>query len=310
MWQEAQLYCRENYLDLATIQSKEERAELIKLALSEGFSSFAWIGLSKGVSKWRWSYKDELMSYHNWDEWEPHLPSTEKSCAFIDGDNLWGDSSCSIEIPFFCQTDHNQTSQKFIYNTSKLSWHEAQQFCRGNYVDLATIINETENAVLGAIQMNGVTWGSWIGLSRNPWLWSDGTDVSWPLLNWQQGQPDNIGGFEDCASAGIQGEIADESCDSQRYFYCKRYPPFSRVQLLRVELRSTVSLTEAAVTEAIEKQGSQKIMEAKETEVMGLELRTEMVQMLEWKNRSTSEEHQEQIGREERPLQKETMNLN
>uniref|UniRef100_A0A3Q0R961 C-type lectin domain-containing protein n=1 Tax=Amphilophus citrinellus TaxID=61819 RepID=A0A3Q0R961_AMPCI len=52
-WPEAQRYCRENFVDLATIETEEDGAIVKKFPESSG--GFAWIGLYDDINGWKWS---------------------------------------------------------------------------------------------------------------------------------------------------------------------------------------------------------------------------------------------------------------
>lgn len=102
-----------------------------------------------------------------------------------------------------------------------MKWREAQLYCRTLYTDLATITDDTENTALATIITENSGLDAWIGLSKNLWLWSDQTSVSWSSITWQSGQPDNVNGNEECACAGTEGQMADDTCSTSRAFYCK-----------------------------------------------------------------------------------------
>ncbi|KAJ3585069.1 hypothetical protein NHX12_013791 [Muraenolepis orangiensis] len=69
--------------------------------------------------------------------------------------------------------------------TQTLSWESAKSYCRTHYTDLAKIENQAENQQVSSI----VTTSSWIGLSRVPWTWSDGSNGS--FRHWLVNKPDN-----------------------------------------------------------------------------------------------------------------------
>ncbi|XP_058637850.1 uncharacterized protein LOC131544000 isoform X2 [Onychostoma macrolepis] len=218
-WTEAQSYCREKHMDLATVQSDEDRAKLKEAANDVNFQSFAWIGFYNGVLTWRWSYQNTVISYTKWESWQPDSGRTDEACAFVDRNQRWGDATCLLEKYFFCQTD------------------------------------DTENTALTNIISANNGLDAWIGLSKNLWLWSDQTNVSWSSLTWESGQPNNVNGNEECACAGTEGQMADDACSTLRAFYCKT--PEVKKQLVRVAVKSSGYLDESAVMKAIEKKMNQ-----------------------------------------------------
>uniref|UniRef100_A0A672P8D7 C-type lectin domain-containing protein n=1 Tax=Sinocyclocheilus grahami TaxID=75366 RepID=A0A672P8D7_SINGR len=119
------------------------------------------------------------------------------------------------------QLRDGQIEDKFKYIQMSMKWREAQLYCRTLYTDLATITDDTENTALAAIISENSVQEAWIGLSKNMWLWSDQTSVSWSSMTWQSGQPDNVNGNEECACAGTEGQMADDACMTSRAFYCK-----------------------------------------------------------------------------------------
>lgn len=102
-----------------------------------------------------------------------------------------------------------------------MTWRDAQLYCRTNYIDMATITDDAENKALADIITKNHNLEAWVGLSKNLWLWSDQTSVSWSSVIWEAGQPDNTDGHEECAFAGTEGQMADVSCSTPGFFYCK-----------------------------------------------------------------------------------------
>uniref|UniRef100_A0A8C2DWV3 C-type lectin domain-containing protein n=1 Tax=Cyprinus carpio TaxID=7962 RepID=A0A8C2DWV3_CYPCA len=101
-WTEAQSYCREKYMDLAMVQSDEDRAKLKEAANAVNFQSVAWIGFYRDVGGW--SYKNTPISYAMWESWEPDLPKTNEACGAVQSNGRWGDRGCTEQDYFFCQT--------------------------------------------------------------------------------------------------------------------------------------------------------------------------------------------------------------
>uniref|UniRef100_A0A8C6SEM9 C-type lectin domain-containing protein n=1 Tax=Neogobius melanostomus TaxID=47308 RepID=A0A8C6SEM9_9GOBI len=83
--------------------------------------------------------------------------------------------------------------QYFYISTSK-SWEDAQYHCRQHHTDLAMIEDESENTAVASVLVPN-QW-TWIGLYRQAWRWSDGSDSQ--FKNWGSGEPNNYGN-EHCA---------------------------------------------------------------------------------------------------------------
>lgn len=102
-WNNAQTYCRENHIDLATIRNRDDMTKLAKMP-SDGVSS-AWIGLKKnGVASWQWSVgetqtSDGLVNYTNWAS----SPDSSHDCGGMRDDGKWLSAPCGNLNPFVCQ---------------------------------------------------------------------------------------------------------------------------------------------------------------------------------------------------------------
>ncbi|XP_016418183.1 C-type mannose receptor 2-like [Sinocyclocheilus rhinocerous] len=229
-WAEAQSYCREKHTDLATVQSDEDRAKLKEVADAVSFRSFAWTGFYKVF--WRWSHQNTVISYEKWAFQEPDLSKTNEAYD-------------------------NTLQDKFRYFEWDMNWHAAQKYCRSNHVDLATVTDDTENTHLAYVIEREYDWNAWIGLSKKQglcqWQWSDQTSVS-SSVKWESGQPDNINGTEECATADTDGQMADDTCSTRLPFYCREN---TKIQRVRFAVKSDGSLDESTVMEAIEKKMKQ-----------------------------------------------------
>ncbi|MGH0176190.1 UNVERIFIED_CONTAM: hypothetical protein FKN15_072262 [Acipenser sinensis] len=137
-WSEAQSYCRENYIDLATVSSQEEAEQLLNIA---GASfSYSWIGLYRdNTQNWQWSNSDDVI-YSNW--------RADIFCASVNSEGKWIDLPCHLQKDFmcykgFCVPAYNQI-RKHVFVETVMSWSEAQSYCRENYIDLATVSSQEE----------------------------------------------------------------------------------------------------------------------------------------------------------------------
>ncbi|XP_044040645.1 receptor-type tyrosine-protein phosphatase H-like isoform X2 [Siniperca chuatsi] len=107
----------------------------------------------------------------------------------------------------------NGTSS-FVKVDTNLNWTEAQRFCRENYVDLASIRNQTENDIIANLAAGSFVW---IGLHREK-LWSDGSTSL--FRHWASGQPDL--GTEQCVTMAFNdsGRWSDNNCSLTFPFIC------------------------------------------------------------------------------------------
>lgn len=101
-------------------------------------------------------------------------------------------------------------------SSPKMTWSEAQSYCRAFHTDLASILQETDNKLFANIL--SVQGSSWFGLYRDTWMWVNRTIAS--NLEWIPGEPDNSNPPETCASF-YQGMFHDENCNAYHYFLCE-----------------------------------------------------------------------------------------
>ncbi|XP_051501895.1 macrophage mannose receptor 1-like [Myxocyprinus asiaticus] len=247
-WTEAQSYCREKHLDLATVQSDQDRSYIQEEANYMNFRSSAWIGL--GISPWRWSWKNEAMIYQKWDSGEPNMDRGQEACAFLKMNVRWDDTSCLEEKKFFCYNENKFLDNIQYISNMKMTWHDAQQYCRTHHTDLATIMDDIGNVFFAGFLMTFQDLDAWIGLSRSFWQWSDQTQVSWSSMKWIIGQPDNVKGNEECVYLRYDGLKGDDTCSVQHPFFCTQ---IRRKQTVRVTVKSGENLNESTVMAAIEK---------------------------------------------------------
>ncbi len=103
------------------------------------------------------------------------------------------------------------------------TWEAARAFCQSRGADLVTIETEDENAFLA--ESGNPT--SWIGLSdtdtEGTFLWVNGKSAT--ISPWNEGEPNDSGGVEDCVGLFTSGETAgtwnDFDCGSERAFICE-----------------------------------------------------------------------------------------
>ncbi|KAJ0064553.1 hypothetical protein NL108_009748, partial [Boleophthalmus pectinirostris] len=94
-WDKALAYCRQNYHDLAMIETQAENEEVFALASTGS----VWIGLYR--EPWRWS-DNSKSSFRNWATSEPNNDLEQEHCVAMGSDLLWKDVNCGLQLPFIC----------------------------------------------------------------------------------------------------------------------------------------------------------------------------------------------------------------
>ncbi len=124
----------------------------------------------------------------------------------------------------------SSSPRQYHFVNQKMSWTEAQRYCRENHTDLVTINDIQEQNDINQV-INSVSDRVWIGLkSTDTWIWS----LSDPdfyrrdesqYRNWKPSQPGEDGDcvFMDCGENGANGKKGhwhDEDCSKTLPFIC------------------------------------------------------------------------------------------
>ncbi|XP_028285300.1 C-type mannose receptor 2-like isoform X1 [Parambassis ranga] len=101
-WSSAQIYCRENFRDLATVRNVTEKQRVQNLVPS---GEWAWIGLFRDPNFF-WSDGSSFFFSH-WDSLENLIGSMEVICgaASMDRTGRWRFLSCERTLPFICYSE-------------------------------------------------------------------------------------------------------------------------------------------------------------------------------------------------------------
>lgn len=114
-----------------------------------------------------------------------------------------------------------------IHGTSKYrvgtgTWYEAQEACADEGTHLVVIQSQSENAFVRSLRPQGKIWiGMSDHLQEQTFRWIDGSDVTGGFDHWEQGQPDDAGGSEDCGAMKVGGGWEDLNCTSSHAFVCE-----------------------------------------------------------------------------------------
>ncbi|XP_067378787.1 macrophage mannose receptor 1-like [Channa argus] len=218
-WDEAQKYCKENYTDLATVSNMTDMKRLINSIESQ---DEAWIGLHSYPGKknrtWYWSLPGvEYME--NKDDWGKGQPDDNQghfeNCALLI-DRKWHDFPCTDSYKFICYNETNQSNKTCHVISDKLSWSQAQSYCRVNHTDLIRGLDQLDHCAESGSYM-------WIGLFRDTWRWSDGSSFSFRY--WESLSTNDLvdgQGDKKCATTVLNraGKWSFDDCNNTKPFIC------------------------------------------------------------------------------------------
>ncbi|TKS82553.1 Macrophage mannose receptor 1 [Collichthys lucidus] len=248
-WDDARLYCREKYTDLATIRNKEQ---LGRLERPENMNTSAvWIGLRDNPehwqdimhnksNAWRWSTNGATgqTAFENWHPGEPDNKNAEY-CVFMDSQGMWFDGDCENLRSFVCFNESLEGEKTFVFVSTLKSWKDSRRYCRFHHAELARIENELENTNITLATPDNAT--VWIGMYRVPGAWSDG---DWSLFrNWKNGQPDV--GTERCVTEQPSHMWQTTNCNNSYTFLCHEDTPLRKV-VVKMKIRTDADMTDPA----------------------------------------------------------------
>uniref|UniRef100_A0A668UMN9 C-type lectin domain-containing protein n=1 Tax=Oreochromis aureus TaxID=47969 RepID=A0A668UMN9_OREAU len=173
-WDEARAYCRENYTDLAKVFDLTDMRRLQDSAQSQ---TEAWIGLYNITGgdnrRWHWSLPGEEYTENKtcWKDGEPNDKKYPENCVRT-GDK-WADVPCTQTFQFICYDGENMWT--------------AQSYCRQHHTDLASGLDQIYSEEFKNLQNSKELW---IGLFRDSWRWSDGSNFSfryWDMDSFNDG---------------------------------------------------------------------------------------------------------------------------
>ncbi|XP_046887726.1 macrophage mannose receptor 1-like isoform X2 [Hypomesus transpacificus] len=133
-------------------------------------------------------YREGETEYRNWAQPEP---ITGQPCAALvrNETGVWRDYACTNTYSFVCSHSGNDPGKpKYILVLEPRTWRDAQMYCRQNYIDLASIRNQAKNIEIQQLVLGENSSAIvWIGLFKDDWKWSDGSNSSFRY--WGRGQP-------------------------------------------------------------------------------------------------------------------------
>nr|XP_046237588.1 uncharacterized protein LOC124055038 [Scatophagus argus] len=257
-WSEAQNFCRVNYNDLATVDNMEEHTQLVE-SIGDADVNDVWIGLERlATERWVWSEGIGEVKVFKWD-----VSKVYGDCVLMKASGYWYARQCGNLWAFLCFEYDSQGRKTYFLNTTLMSWRDAQRFCRQHHTDLVSVETEEQNQEVSA---HGAGNAIWIGLIREDWMWSDRSVGS--FRNWQETNPDNAGGAENCGviRKSFQHQWDDSACDLSYPFICYGERKIKRT-VVKVRISSEVNLNLPAERDSLLEQFQARLEEQGATEV-------------------------------------------
>jgi len=111
----------------------------------------------------------------------------------------------------------------YRYVKDKLTWVEAEAFCKNDSAHLVSVRDQKENDIVFNLIKDSVR-AVWLGGKRrslvDQWQWTDGSEWSWQ--KWDKGEPNNLQGYgtENCLEMYIDfqdrgGSWNDNQCENK-----------------------------------------------------------------------------------------------
>ncbi|XP_073705442.1 macrophage mannose receptor 1-like [Garra rufa] len=120
--------------------------------------------------------------------------------------------------------------RQYYYINARMSWPEAQGYCRAKHTDLAFVETIGDSNSLINIVEAGYSGSVWIGLKRAPqkrWGWSHGEDTLAQYSVWNGGEPNSQNG---CGFLAY-GVWSTYQCSAAFYFVCYKSTGYIKVDL-------------------------------------------------------------------------------
>uniref|UniRef100_A0A669EMS5 C-type lectin domain-containing protein n=1 Tax=Oreochromis niloticus TaxID=8128 RepID=A0A669EMS5_ORENI len=220
-WYEAQRYCREKYTDLAKVFDMTDMSRLRNSTPNQGE---AWIGLNNntgGNRTWHWSLPGVkyIQNDSSWNLNGRTVNELPGNCG-RKRDKLV-DVSCDSTMWFICYSEMKKDKKTLHLIPKLMNWTEAQSYCRSNHTDLASGLNQVDGKEIEALMKSkNSSFRAWIGLFRDSWRWSDGSDFSFRY--WDMQLFNDTQSNKKCAMTLLNrsGKWSSDECDKEKPFFC------------------------------------------------------------------------------------------
>ncbi|KAK7886525.1 hypothetical protein WMY93_026146 [Mugilogobius chulae] len=150
-WSDAQAYCRQNFIDLVTVESQEVNAEV---ADQIPYGTLAWIGLYRIPFAW----SDQNPS--TFRNWAPLLPDNLAFIEFCGTENvlhIWNDLACTIKLPSICYKPDWKTRRTTVkYTVSCACDLSDQEILQQIHTQLTEMVSQDRTDVTTELNIEAV----------------------------------------------------------------------------------------------------------------------------------------------------------
>lgn len=216
-WDDAQTYCRNNYVDMSTIDS-QEAADDLQTDVGQNLIQMHWIGLSQARNETfftKWS-DGTPFRFSLWGNLQPFYPDPHR-CVYA-SNNKWTAYGCFSMFPFNCYV---WDSELIVVREMK-TWEEALMHCRTFYTDLVSLETETDLFQVTKKSFKNDTSSFWTGLRNidGKWFWVNRNSLG-NFIQLPSCTPRPSG----CGARNIQANVwENRDCNEKKNFICYKKP--------------------------------------------------------------------------------------
>uniref|UniRef100_A0A672FFI4 C-type lectin domain-containing protein n=1 Tax=Salarias fasciatus TaxID=181472 RepID=A0A672FFI4_SALFA len=102
-WTEAQKYCREQHIDLASVATMEDTENLKSLTARNPNEKY-WIGLYFVETPWKWTLQSHVGEHDTFRNWHmnPTMDPGRNTCAYMLPTGQWVEEDCRNKHHILC----------------------------------------------------------------------------------------------------------------------------------------------------------------------------------------------------------------
>ncbi|KTF78065.1 hypothetical protein cypCar_00042070 [Cyprinus carpio] len=118
-WSDAQMHCRQNYIDLATIDDQADGDEMMRV-IRQFYNGDVWTGLSRTDENASWVWSDQSPStFMPWAPTQPNNWEGKQFCVLVTPAADLNDVNCTITLPSVCYTERRKQTVRLEVRSSQ-----------------------------------------------------------------------------------------------------------------------------------------------------------------------------------------------